>query len=350
MNKKSILPLLTTCFLGLFSMNVLSAPAIPYTTDNHFLSEDDVNQLFGELPRYLDLGSFTINRLNNLPLPEFQEDYMIITMNDGTVLKTRPSFDVLQTILERKLSAYQGDWSLYIKDLTTGEVISINEHPMQSASLIKLYIAGTTLERIEKGLLKETDTIKEALKQMIVVSDNESSNVLVRSFYKDQEGLTFQDGLDMVNDFNTRHDYTNTRQVNGIADPNLWIGPPGAINETSTANCGKFLEDVYNHELVSHYASYRLENLLNNQQVNYKIPSALPEGTHISHKTGEVSDTENDAAIIYTPYGDYIYCIMSTDLYSTGEAVDRIRSITKIVHNWFTHPVEEIPPESEENA
>ena len=174
---------------------------------------------------------------------------------------------------------------------------------------------------------------------MITVSDNESSNVLVRSFC-DESG-DFQTGLAKVNDFIQRMGFTNTAQVNGIADPSLWVSD-GRINETSAADCGKLLEMIYDRELVSHYASYRFENLLNNQEVNYKIPSGLPEGTHISHKTGEVDNTENDAAIIYTPYGDYIFCILSTDLSDIGSAVDHIHEITAMVYDWFTSPIVEV--------
>ena len=241
------------------------------------------------------------------------------------------------------LSDYQGDWSVYLKDLKNGNTMEINEHAMQSASLIKLYIAGATLELIEKGELTETDTITHALHEMITVSDNESSNVLVRSFC-DESG-DFQTGLAKVNDFIQRMGFTNTVQVNGIADPSLWVSD-GRINETSAADCGKLLEMIYNRELVSHYASYRFENLLNNQEVNYKIPAGLPEGTHISHKTGEVDDTENDTAIIYTPNGDYIFCILSTDLTDTGSAVDHIHEITAMVYEWFTQPIVEVDSET----
>lgn len=303
------------------------------------LSDEDLDALFGDLPRYLDLGSFTLNRLNNVPIPQITSDGMIIQDRLGHSYQIRMTWDALQEKISSMLSTYQGDWSVYLKDLSNGNTMEINEHAMESASLIKLFIAGTTYDLIEKGELTETDTITHALHEMITVSDNESSNVLVRSFC-DESG-DFQTGLDKVNDFIERMGFTNTAQVNGIADPSLWVSD-GRINETSTADCGKLLEMIYNRELVSHFASYRFENLLNNQEVNYKIPAALPAGTHISHKTGEVDDTENDAAIIYTPFGDYIFCIMSTDLYDTGSAVDHIHEITALVYDWFTNPVVEV--------
>ena len=300
------------------------------------LSEEDyLDAVFGSMPRYLDLGSFLLNRLHHIPAPAVCEEGTIVFGSSGIACRRRISMEALQRRIEKYLSGQQGDWSVYLKDLSNGETVSINEHSMQSASLIKLYIAGTTLDRIEKGLLEETDTVKRALDAMITVSDNESSNILVRSFCDPKED--FQSGLAVVNDFIRSCGFVNTVQVNGIADPSLWIAG-GGLNKTSTADCGRFLEMVYNGELVSHYASFRLENLLNRQEVNYKIPKGLPEGTHISHKTGEVNDTENDAAIIYTPMGDYILVIMSTDLNDPGAAIESIREITSLVHSWYTSP------------
>lgn len=343
MKKRVFLPILMACLLGLMT-SVVSARGFSGFSDSHYLSAQDVDLLFHDLPRYLDLGSFVINRLHHLPQPVFEDHCMMVAKRDGTILKTRAPFSYLETQIQRILEQQQGDWSVYVKDLKTGEVISINDHEMQSASLIKLYVAGAILERIENGKLEETDSISQNLQQMIVVSSNEATNSLIQSFYKGEAGRGFQDGMDVVNDFIERYGYEHTKLLNGLNDPTYWINP--GYNYTSPADCGKLLEDIYNSKMVSHYASYRFENLLNRQEVNYKIPSGLPSGTHIGHKTGEISDTENDAAIIYTPYGDYIFCIMSTKLYSTGSAVDTIRRVTRLVHDWFMHPITEIPPET----
>lgn len=74
------------------------------------------------------------------------------------------------------------------------------------------------------------------------------------------------------------------------------------------------------------------------QQSTYKIPAALPDNTVCANKTGEVSDAENDAAIIYSPGGDYILCIMSGKWSSGNEAISHIRDISRIVYNHFNPP------------
>lgn len=299
---------------------------------DHIFTEEELEALFQGAPFTFHSGSLFLDDLNGLSgLDISSQDGVQVRLANGKAI-TRPSWRVLQEEITDRLCAYQGDWSVYIKDLASGNTMEINEHSMESASLIKLYIAGTIYEQFDLGNLSETDEIMNALNLMITVSDNESSNVLVRKLYG--EGESFQDGLDVVNDFIARHGFQNTKQVNGIADPSLWVS--GEINKTSPADCGKLLEDIYDRDLVSHFNSYRFETLLNKQEVNYKIPAALPEGVHISHKTGEVDDTENDAAIIYTPYGDYIFCIMSTNLTDTDAAVEHIHEITRLVYDYFT--------------
>ncbi|MDO4522703.1 MAG: serine hydrolase [Eubacteriales bacterium] len=306
------------------------------------LTEEDLKTLFGGIPVYMDTGSFLLNRIDGIPSIHLSPDGTILSL-DGHTYQVRKPWSAFQRELTDMIDAYQGDWSIYIKDLSTDRVMQINEHSMESASLIKLYIAGAIYEALERGELTMDDQIRNALQLMITISDNESSNVLTRRL-TDETG-DFQTGLAVTNDFITRYGFTNTEQINGIADPSLWVND-GRVNMTSAADCGHFLEMVYDGTLVSHYASLRLEDLLNRQEVNYKIPDGLPSGVHISHKTGEVDDTENDAAIIYTPYGDYIFCVLSTDLTDTGSAVDHIHEITGMVYRYFTEPILQIEEEA----
>lgn len=299
---------------------------------NHPYTQEELDAFFKGMPQYLESGSFVLNRLNGLPMDQIDEIQIEI---DGQSYPVRPSWDSLEEEITSRLDEYQGDWSVYIKDLSTGKTMEINEHTMESASLIKLYIAGAIYEQLASGTLTIDDTMNTALTDMIVVSDNESSNVLVR-YLCDEDG-DFQTGLAKVNDFIRRYGFSNTEQVNGIADPSLWVSD-GRVNMTSAADCGRLLEMIYNGELASHYYSFRFETLLNKQEVNYKIPAALPDEAHISHKTGEVDDTENDTAIIYTPMGDYIFCILSTDLTDTDSAVEHIHEITRLVYDYFMTP------------
>ena len=65
-------------------------------SDWHALSEEELNQLFGDLPRYLDLGSFTLNRLNNIPIPQITSDGMVIRDRFGRAWRIRMNWQELQ--------------------------------------------------------------------------------------------------------------------------------------------------------------------------------------------------------------------------------------------------------------
>lgn len=344
--KKLLCPLLlcAACAMCSPAASASSTAQIRVEYAAHILSEEEQSERIGALPRYLFSHSAALNKLNGFSMPD-PASMSVVRVGSNYVI-VRPSMKSLEDELSENLSKYQGDWAVYVKDLSTGQTVAVNEHAMTSASLIKLYIAGAVYEQIDEGNLAESSSILSPLDAMITVSDNESANVLVRALCG--KGDSFADGLAKVNDFIARHGFSNTRQVNGIADPSLWID--GEINRTSPADCGRLLEMIYDRTLVSHYNCYRFESLLNRQQVNYKIPQGLPDGVHISHKTGEVSDTENDAAIVYTPYGDYIFCIMSTGLTDTGRAVSQIRDITSLVYRYFTGYVADEGPQDADLA
>ena len=47
-------------------------------------------------------------------------------------------------------------------------------------------------------------------------------------------------------------------------------------------------------------------------------PSGLPSGTKVANKTGETSQYQHDAAIVFGPKTDYVVCIFSQTNYYWG--------------------------------
>ena len=241
-----------------------------------------------------------------------------------------PSFKNLKKDLNEMIDTYEGSWSIYVKDLKSGISLTINDQPQDSASLIKLYIAGAVLEKIQHQELEETETIDLLLSDMISLSDNEAANELVRYLSDSHE---HQDGMEKVNEFIEEHDFTDTWQYNGLEDSNLWYGDE--VNITSVKDCGRFLEEVYDGDMVSHLASRQLEGYLLDQEITWKIPAGIPSDIKTANKTGEKDNTQNDASIVYTPYRDYIICVMATNLTDEDTAVENIRAVSAKVYGFF---------------
>lgn len=254
------------------------------------------------------------------------------------------SWEQLEKELTYRINSYAAQWSLYLKDLSTDNIICINDRAQESASLIKLYVMGAVMQCIQDGELERTETIDRLLRDMITVSDNTATNELVR--YLDP-GHDHRQGLETLNAFIDDQGFENTHEYNGLEDTSLHYSPE-TINTTSVKDCGTLLEDIYRGEFISHFASRDMENLLLDQQVTYKIPSAIPSESTVANKTGETSDCENDAAIVYTPKGDYILCIMSYRISSKDAAVDNIRELSALIYDYFMNDKEVPETASEE--
>lgn len=63
----------------------------------------------------------------------------------------------------------------------------------------------------------------------------------------------------------------------------------------------------------------------------------MPEGVHVANKTGELSNVENDAGIIFdTAKGvDLVICFMSQNLSDTGAAQTTIAGNARAIYGYY---------------
>lgn len=254
----------------------------------------------------------------------------------------------LQSHLESMLSGYQGEWSVYVKDLNTEEEILINDKSLYSASLIKAFVMAKTYQDLAEvqehegekiNASPDSDTVRakvdDLLWNMITVSDNESSNELVRL---QSEKLDFLDGAAETNKYLEQEGYTNTTVQHTLApssSPSIGLG---GNNRTSVRDCGILLERIYKGECVSEEASAAMLNLLLNQQVTWKIPeglSGVSGDIKIANKTGETTEDQHDIAIVYGEKTTYILCVMSEGCPSENTAINNIRDISRSVYSYL---------------
>ena len=250
--------------------------------------------------------------------------------------KSDEKMDTLVTQISSQLPTANGSWSAYICDLAGGSEASINNTPMQAASLIKLFIMGAVYENYD-SLSQQygSSTLDSYLTPMITVSDNDAANSLVTCL----GGGDSTAGMQKVNSFCQTHGYTNTSMGRL-----LLASKEFGDNYTSAYDCGKFLKEIYQicagttqTPSLSHAAD--MYALLKQQQRTNKIPAALPEGVCVANKTGELSDVENDAGIIYnTPGGhDIVIVFLSQNLSSAGEAQNTIAQLSRTIYLYYNN-------------
>ena len=229
----------------------------------------------------------------------------------------------LEALLIEELSSYDGSWSVYFKRLDNGSIVSISNEPKVAASLIKLFVAGAYFDAVCKGTLE--DTYQSDLSVMITESSNDACNRIIDVLGNGDASL----GMSVVTDFATSIG-CSASQLN-----RKMLQVSELENYTSAIDCGMVLDKIFNGTYVNEATSEELLELLKKQNRTWKIPSGVPAGTETANKTGELSDVENDVAIIWSPACTYILCIMVEEVQSPGITQGNIASISKLVYEYL---------------
>lgn len=248
--------------------------------------------------------------------------------------ETTVNLDELNTILNNQIAGCNETVSIYVKDLFgNGTVQMIGDEQQKAASLIKLYVMASVYEQIQKGTLIEDESIQTLLRNMITVSDNESTNELVRRLSPD--GTDWQAGSQVTNAYISQNGYGDTFMGRDVRD--YREVPAEGENYTSVVDCGKILEAIYRGNCVSPECSAKMLELLKQQQRRWKIPQGVQNALYVANKTGELNDSQHDAAIVQLDSSRaYILCVMTSDV-TDGEAAQRdIVSISQTVYQYFS--------------
>ena len=173
-------------------------------------------------------------------------------------------FADLQKELTALLDKEDGDWSLWLYDLTENREFTYNNVQMPSASLMKLFVAGTYFDRVENDELELTEYAEDNLYSMLAHSSNDA--------------------------------WARMEEIIGYGNVYAAYG---------------MIEGNY----VSKQCCDTILNALLQQKYIAKIPAGIPDDeAEVANKTGELIGAENDAAIVYGNKTDYILVIMSDNV------------------------------------
>ena len=247
---------------------------------------------------------------------------------------TDSSMDALLNQVQTLLPQDNGTWSVYVCNLLKDSDGTVNDTPMQAASLIKLYIMGAVYENYDSlAQSHSADTLDSNISAMITVSDNDAANTLVNWLGNGDDAA----GMSVVNQFCQAHGFTST-QMNRL----LLASSENGDNYTSAKDCGTFLKEIYQivNGTISDSTLPNAEAMyyqLKMQQRKNKIPAQMPDGVHTANKTGELDTVENDAAIIFdTAKGiDLVICFMSQDLNDTATAQNTIATDACAIYGYY---------------
>lgn len=107
----------------------------------------------------------------------------------------------------------------------------------------------------------------------------------------------------------------------------------GLNNTTTAADLAALLVAIATDHAASPASCAWMRDVLFAQFFNSAIPSGLPKGTRIAHKTGDITRVEHDAALVYPSRGaPYVLVVLTSGIESQIEARTLIADIARIVH------------------
>ena len=237
------------------------------------------------------------------------------------------AFTQLRAAIERRISAVPGaEVGVWLQDLRTGDTLAISAGTrFHAASTMKVPVMIELFRRHDAGDLRLDSTIvlRNAFKSIVDGSpfsldagdDSDSSlyaktgqrvtlrelneRMITRSSNLATNAVIALLGAGRV-EATARDLGATTMQVRrGVEDTKAFNA--GLNNTTSARDLGVLMTALAEDKAASPASCEAMRTILRRQEFNDEIPAGLPPGTPVAHKTGWITATTHDAAIIYPP-------------------------------------------------
>ena len=261
------------------------------------------------------------------------------------------SAQALQTLrpaLEQRIATHKGTVGLWVKDLKSGETLSIRgSEQFPSASVIKVPILVELFHQIQKGPLKLTDpiimlasdqrpgsgvlqflstphtlTVGDAALLMTILSDNSATNLII-----DKIGIrnvnARMDSLGLPRTRLHAKVFLGTSTTIDTAATRRW-----GFGVTTPEEMGTLFEKLYLGTAASPESSKQMIDMLRRNFDYEEIPRLLPAGVSVAHKTGKLNESRHDCGIVYNKTRDYVLCVFTANNQDSSWRVDTEARIT----------------------
>jgi beta-lactamase class A len=250
--------------------------------------------------------------------------------------------------LHTAAGAWRANAGIYMRDMESGRTWEHNPDKLfPSASLIKLPIMASVMKEVKaggvtldaqmkltrrervggSGSLKwvrdgTTLSVMEIVYKMITESDNTATRMMIdrigmpkiagdfRDFGLEHTNIT-EEGMSLKSGRVARENYTTAREMAGL------------------------LERIYSGELVDKESSDFMLDVLKHTKSRSRLRSGLPLGWEIGHKTGLLRRSCHDAGIVFSPRGDYVIVVLTSDVPDYSSAKKFIARLAGLTYKYY---------------
>jgi beta-lactamase class A len=242
----------------------------------------------------------------------------------------------LQKKIEELVSSHRGTVALYAKNLSTGEIVSIDSaRPVQTASVIKLPLMLQVFEQVKSGKLKLSApmlltkdnqvpgsgvlnlmdaglmmNLKDVITLMMVLSDNTATNMVIDAA-----------GLSPTNEMLARMGLKNTYFYKKVYKKSEGPMPPDqkkfGLGKTTAEEMARVIESIYRCDLGDPELCRQMITIMRSQQYRDMLPRYLQKNdtseelSPIADKIGALDDVRNEVALVYTQRGPIVISIFT---------------------------------------
>jgi beta-lactamase class A len=275
----------------------------------------------------------------------------------------RPARAALEAAIQRRIARVAGaEAAVSYRDLATGDSLDIAaDVSFHAASTMKIPVMIEVLSAVERGSLRldqgillvnrfhsivdgspyaldpgdDSDSsmygrvgtripVRELMEHMIVRSSNLATNALIALV-----------GAEQANARAHALGATRIRVLRGVEDGKAFSA--GLNNTTTSSDLAILLERIERGEALGADAAATMKSILLRQEFNDEIPAGLPPGTPVAHKTGSITATLHDAAIVYPPNrAPYVLVVLTRKIPDEKVARALIADVSRLVWTYAT--------------
>lgn len=305
----------------------------------------------------------------------------------GQSAKSLPQMERLRLHLQEMVNAFPGTMGVAVRDIATGQTISINgDRLFPLASAYKIPILVEVFRQVEAKKFSLDDrmeltdsertlgsgvltlmsaglnpTIKDLVTLMIILSDNEATDILLKKVGAENVTATMR-ALGLENIRVDRTTFEMIRDYIGLIDdsaagktkeqlmtrPRLEVATPDRVaradaefakimkDVASPLDMARLLEKIVKGEAASGASCRQMMTILNRQQFNHRLPRYLPEDISFAHKTGTIGSTTNDAGVMFVHGHAVALVVFTVDKRAgRGEVEEQMGRLARVVYDFF---------------
>ncbi len=305
----------------------------------------------------------------------------------GQEQKPSPQLERLRARLQEMANAFPGVMGVTVRDLKTGEEVSINgDRLFPMASVYKIPIMVEVFRQIEAKKFSLDDrvehgddartlgsgvltllsnglkpTVKDLITLMIILSDNEATDILLKKVGAENVTATMRSlGLNNLRvdrtTFELIRDYialmdenvrgktyseivalSRTRQIAPETQAKAEVEFAKVMKDVSSPHeMALLLEKIYKGEAASKESCQMMMTILGQQQFKQRLPRYLPESARVAHKTGTIGSTTNDAGVMFVRGNPVALVVFTVDKrIARGEVEERMGRLARAVYDFF---------------